>query len=142
MPKIKQLQVPLHDRWKDRISRAKVLERLLKHYQGELDPPMDQSQVTIGLRLLDKILPSLKAVDVSGRIEHQHLTRLELEARLIALGRDPADVWQQLEKRHTIEAKSLKVKDNSLNGTAAADSQATAPGPQPVDNEGETDAQA
>ena len=126
MPKIKDMPVPLHDRWKEKISQSNVLTRLIKHFNGELDPPLDQTQVQIGLAFVRKVLPDLKSVDISGRIEHQHMSRLELEHRLIALGRDPKQVWQELETRHQTEAKSLKVGDNS----GAIDPQSIAQQPQ------------
>ena len=121
------------DRWRKRIEAANVMARLLKHYAGELDPPMDQGQINIGLRLLDKVMPSLKSVDVSGRIEHTHMTRLELEGRLVAMGRDPNEVWQSLEKRHTIQGLT--------NGSdKASDSESTAHDTQAIDNAEESDA--
>lgn len=137
MPKIKDMEISIADRWRERISRAKILERLLKHYAGELDPPLDQGQINIGLNLIRKILPDLKSVDVSGRIEHQHFSRLELEARLIALGRDPEQVWQELEKRHQIDGKSLKLGDNS----GAIDPQSIAQTTQVIESSEETEAE-
>jgi hypothetical protein len=120
------IQATISERWRDRISKAKILERLLKHYAGLLDPPLDQGQITIGLKLVSKIMPDLKSVDVSGRIEHIHMSRLELEGRLVALGRDPNEVWQSLEKRHKIQALAL-------NGKGAIDSVSTAHDTQDVD---------
>ena len=75
-----------------KIRRAKMLDRLIKCYNGEVE--MTPQQVQIGLKLIGKVLPDLKATEHSGTITHKDVTELtdaEIAARIAQLvGGDPA----------------------------------------------------
>jgi hypothetical protein len=76
-----------------------MLTRLIQHVEGDLE--LSMSQCTTGLRLVDKILPSLQAVQVDVQVSHGQLPRHELEARLSALGMKPESVWNRLANQTT-----------------------------------------
>ena len=86
----------LPDRWRDRISKANVLDRLLKHFNNELADPLDTGQITLGIKLISKVLPDLQSTTVEHRIDHSSLSIHELNGRLSALGYDPQQVWNRL----------------------------------------------
>jgi len=96
------IRMTVAERTRQKIVDANIISRLLKHYRGELEYPMDAGQINIGLKLLNKVLPDLKSVDVRGRVDVQIESRLELEGRLLAMGQNPDEVWQSLENRHVI----------------------------------------
>ncbi len=102
-------QIAMSDKWRDKIKASNILKRLIQCGEGTLE--LDRTQAMVGLRLIDKILPSLQAVQVEQTIHHVGLTRVELDARLIALGHNPHVVWNNLE--HNQEDKP----DLSLPGT-------------------------
>ena len=80
-------RAPHKERTIEKIRNAKVLERLLKHFNGELE--LSATQVNVGLSLIKKYLPDLKAVEHTGEVNHKHaqeLTRDEL-LRIAAAGR-------------------------------------------------------
>lgn len=57
---------PLHDdRTKERIRASQLLNRLTKHANGEVD--MSQSQVQAAKIVIGKIVPDLKAVELTGQ---------------------------------------------------------------------------
>lgn len=86
------------ERWRVRISEANILNRLLKHFNNQLDVPLKPDQVALGIKLIGKILPDLQSVSIEASIQHSDLSRLELDAKLIALGYNPEDTWKTLEK--------------------------------------------
>jgi len=49
-------------RTRERIQAAKVTDRLIQGFNGEVE--LSRDQIRIGLKLMDKVLPSLKAVEV------------------------------------------------------------------------------
>jgi len=53
----------------EKIKNGQVLERLLKHVNGELD--LSATQVTVGIALLKKYLPDTKAIEHSGSTVHE-----------------------------------------------------------------------
>jgi len=110
----KDLRESLPDRWRDRIASAQILTRLVKHFNGELDPPLDAGQIQVGLALMRKVLPDLKAMEITGTVNHRGMSKLELDSRLASLGYDPGDVWQAIENRHKI------AKGQSAIGTEPA----------------------
>jgi len=52
-------------RTQDKIQSARVAERLLKHFNGELE--LSHTQCTVGLKLLSKVLPDLKHIEKDGK---------------------------------------------------------------------------
>ena len=93
----------LHERWRDRISKGNILDRLMKHFDGEVD--LTPSQVTVGLKIFDKMIPSLKHIEHSGMIEHHQMSIHDLNARLSALGHNPDEIWKQLNNNKVIDLK-------------------------------------
>ena len=111
-----------HDRYRDKLSNAGILTRLLLHFHGKLKPPLDNGQINIGLRCLNKILPDLTSVTVDIAIEHHDLNRLQLEGRLNALGINADKIWNQLNPNvieHVSESES--VEDTLIEGTTPLD---------------------
>ena len=55
-------------------------------------------QADICFRLLAKVLPDLKMVEIQGKIEHLHqeMTRVEIDGVLIAAGIEPDEMFKQL----------------------------------------------
>jgi hypothetical protein len=60
-----------------KISNSQILNRLLKHFDGEVE--LNQTQVTVGLALLKKVLPDLSNVQHSGDQDNpiNHVHRIE-----------------------------------------------------------------
>ena len=52
----------------EKIQNAKVLERLIKHFDGEVE--LSQTQVTVGINLIKKYIPDLKAIEHGGEMRH------------------------------------------------------------------------
>ncbi len=68
---------PLHDdRTKERIRASQLLNRLNLHANGEVE--MTPSQVQAAKIVIGKIVPDLKAVELSGGTDNTH--RLEVVA--------------------------------------------------------------
>lgn len=59
----------LDDKWKEKIKAGVILDRLHKHVMDELE--MTQSQINAAKILLNKVYPDLKAVDVTGEVDHR-----------------------------------------------------------------------
>lgn len=66
MARRKQLFHP--DEVKKKIQASQLINRLTEHVLSET-PTMDASQVTAATRLLNKVVPDLKAVEHSGNEE-------------------------------------------------------------------------
>jgi hypothetical protein len=124
MPKLasemNHLRAPLNERWRKRISEANILDRLLQHFAGTLKPPLTASQVQVGLKLVSKVMPDLKAVEVKGYVAHLAMNRQELENRLTALGYSPDEVWDRLEgktqqKQQVIESDGKDTDTKSVD---------------------------
>lgn len=56
--------IRLTDQHRDKISKSKILQRLIDHAEGNED--MTKSQVSAALGLLKKALPDLSSVTLSG----------------------------------------------------------------------------
>lgn len=60
-----------------------MLDRLIKCFNGEIE--LSRVEATIGLKLVGKVLPDLKATEHSGSVDHRHveeLTDAEIAARI------------------------------------------------------------
>ena len=86
------------ERYRKKISEGNILDRLLKHFHNQLRVPLDNGQVMLGIKLVGKVLPDLQSIEVSGAINVNVMNRLELDARMITLGRDPSTVWASIDK--------------------------------------------
>lgn len=67
MAKRKQAFHP--DEVKQKIQASQLINRLTTHALSD-EPIMDASQVNAAVRLLNKVVPDLKAVDHSGDVNH------------------------------------------------------------------------
>ena len=67
MPKQACTQEP---EWRAKIRAGNIATRLLKCFAGELE--LTKGQIQIGLKFLDKFMPDLKSVEVSGDVTHNH----------------------------------------------------------------------
>ena len=103
----------VRDRWTKKIQSSQVLNQLILYADGKID--MTPARANACLRLVSKILPDLQSIQVDTNINYRDLNRLELEARMISLGYDPATVWKQLD--NVIEHESVPVinQDNHDN---------------------------
>ena len=82
------------DRTLKKMSEAHIIDRLIKHFLGELDPPLDAGQINVGLRLANKLLPDLKAIEQTIKDDRKR-TKAEVDAALMANGIDPEEIWKQ-----------------------------------------------
>lgn len=64
----KQLWHP--DEVRQKIQASQLINRLMTHINSDT-PIMDSSQVTAATKLLNKVLPDLSAVDLSGEVKHE-----------------------------------------------------------------------
>ena len=62
-------RVKNHERWREAIDTTYLLKRLVKHVNGELKKPLDNTQLQAARILLDKTLPNLKATELTGTVE-------------------------------------------------------------------------
>ena len=60
-----------------KIANSQILNRLIKHFDGEVE--LSQTQVMVGLALLKKVLPDLQSVQHSGDDQNpiSHVHRIE-----------------------------------------------------------------
>lgn len=59
--------IPWHDVVRERLRTAKIEERLIKAFNGDLE--LTPAQIQIGLGLYRKILPDLSATEISGELD-------------------------------------------------------------------------
>ena len=102
-------EVGMPERWRKRLSDSGVLDRLLSYYNGKIE--LSNGQVMLGIKFMDKLLPTLKQVEINATVEHKQLTKLELEQRLLMLGRDPKEIWNQLNP-NIIESVAVPVRES------------------------------
>lgn len=92
---------PQSDAHRDKIRNSNILRRLISHAEFDEDHEnhvkLTGSQVKVGLALINKFLPDLKAVEVSGDeqnpIQHQH-----------AIGEEVRGILGKLAARHESDA--------------------------------------
>lgn len=58
---------PHTEKAKERIRAGHILRRLLEHFDGKLE--LSQTQITVGMGLLKKVLPDLKSIENTGSLE-------------------------------------------------------------------------
>lgn len=83
------------DRTRKKISDANILDRLLQHFAGTLEKPLNAGQIQIGLKLVNKIAPDLKQVEYRGELRIM-VTKQDIDSRLIEFGIDADKVWKEL----------------------------------------------
>lgn len=84
------------DRWRAKISKSNMLDQLIQFAEGKID--MAPHRAGTILKMVGKILPDLQSVSIEASINHSDLSRLELDAKLIALGYNPQDAWDTIAK--------------------------------------------
>jgi len=88
-----------------KIKAAGVLDRLLAFFNGEPDPKTGEplkltlAQVRVGMGLLGKTIPDLKAVEQTIKDERAK-TKADIDAMLVSRGLDPDEVWAQIQTKH------------------------------------------
>jgi len=95
---------------RDKISITKHLKKLVD-IQGQIDVLLGRDteihngrvgalrlSADISLRLLNKRLPDLKAIEVKGKIQHTHaeMSRIEMDGVLIQAGIEPETTFKRL----------------------------------------------
>ena len=74
------------ERMREKIRTSMMLDRLIKCFNGTIE--LSSVQANIGLRLVGKVLPDLKATEHSGSVDHRHteeLTDDEIATRIARL---------------------------------------------------------
>ena len=100
-------------RWRNKISSSHILHRLVQYSEGRID--MEPARAMVGLKLIDKILPSLKQIEVNNTHDISKLAKYELDARMIALGHNPKHVWQSIDQPKVIDVVEAEpVEDESV----------------------------
>ena len=64
-------------RSREKIAATKVLDKLLKCFDGEIE--MTPQQVSIGLKLVNKMVPDLKQTDSVAEITHNLPTEIKVK---------------------------------------------------------------
>lgn len=73
------------DEHREKIANSQVLTRLIKFAEGTLDKPMTGPEVTAALGLLDRCLPKLQTVELTGDEDKPvHVTTIE--RRIVKVG--------------------------------------------------------
>lgn len=66
-------------RTRDKIAATKMVDKLIQHFNGERE--MTTSQVNVGLKLINKLVPDLKQVDSVN--EHTHNLPKDIKITLV-----------------------------------------------------------
>ena len=100
------------ERWRRKITQSNIMPHLLQYAEGKRE--MTAARAHVCLRLIGKILPDLQSVEVSATINHRGLNRLELETRLLMLGKDPKQVWDSLNGQNKIIEHEPDAQNNDI----------------------------
>jgi len=91
---------PLHEKTRAKIQTTQLVKRLSHHVLGTKDDndrlvELSTSQVAAAKVLIDKSLPSLQAVELTGQgggpVQYTDLTSEQLDARIAELNGDSTD---------------------------------------------------
>lgn len=118
MSRHSQTNDTVQEKWRKKISGSNMLVELVKFSEGKIE--MSAARANVILRLVGKILPDLQSVEVSATINHRGLNRLELESRLLMLGKDPKQVWNSLNGQNS---DSVPVLEHDAESDQASDDQ-------------------
>ena len=77
-------RLPFKDRTIEKIRDAMLVDRVIQYCKGTVE--LTNGQLTAHLKLLDKVLPSLKQVESNITIDHNSLSIHDLNGRLASLG--------------------------------------------------------
>ena len=95
-----------------KIKNANLLTRLIQYCNNELE--LTGKQVDVHLKLVNKYLPDLQAVQHNVDVNHNVVDIHTLNARLSALGHDPQSVFQAISNNQPIDAVYKHV-DNDVD---------------------------
>ena len=80
-PRGRQKGVVLTEEHRDKIRKSNIFSNLIRHAEGKKE--LNQSQVTVSLALLKKILPDLQSIELKGDdenpVKHEHSVSPALE---------------------------------------------------------------
>ena len=103
----------------EKIKNGQLLHRLIEYCHGQLE--LTGKQVDTHLKLINKVLPDLQAVQHNVDVNHNVVDIHTLNARLSALGHDPQSVFAAISNNQPIDAVYQKidsdVSEDSEGGT-------------------------
>lgn len=56
-------RLKIDDNWRDKIKAGVIMDRLAKHHLGQLEKPLDPTQIKAAEVILSRLVPSLSAVE-------------------------------------------------------------------------------
>ena len=75
----------LTDSWKTKIKASMIMNRLIDHYLGKLEVPLDVTQIKAAEVVLARLVPTLSAVEQTVIDDRDRATEPELQAKLVAM---------------------------------------------------------
>ena len=96
----------------EKIKNGMLLDRIIKFCHGQLE--LTGKQVDTHLKLINKVLPDLQAVQHNVDVNHNVVDIHTLNARLSALGHDPQSVFAAISNNQPIDAVYKHV-DNDVD---------------------------
>ena len=96
----------LLERTKQKIIDAMLVDDLVKFVKGEIE--MTSTQANTALRLVNKFMPDLQAVQHDVSVNHNVQDIHTLNAKLSALGHDPNQVWQSIANNQPVTIKTIE----------------------------------
>lgn len=96
-------------RTKQKIIEANLVTDLIQFVKGEID--MTTTQANTALRLVNKFMPDLQAVQHDVSVSHNVQDIHTLNAKLSALGHDPNQVWQSIANNQPVTIKAIEQSD-------------------------------
>ena len=100
------------ERNRQKLVDAGVLRRLIRHFNNELDVPLDSSQVNLGIAFMRKMIPDLTSTTMDVSVDHSGMNQFELSARVAALGYSPHEIWNQLNGQSVAIEHDTNTTDN------------------------------
>ena len=83
---------PLHEKTRAKIQTSQLVNRLNANSLGDLDKEMTTGQIASARILLDKSLPSLQAVELTGQgggpVQYEDLTDEDIDDKLAKLEKE------------------------------------------------------
>lgn len=71
--------------WKDSIDASKLMNRLIDHYDGKLEKPLDATQIKAAEVVLSRLVPTLSAVEQTNLNPADQITEAQLINQLAAI---------------------------------------------------------
>lgn len=80
--------------WKEKIKIGVILDRLIKHVNGQNE--MTPTQIAAAKILLSKVVPDMKAIELTGEVTHNYAMRIPEQAASV-------EQWQQSHSQVTVQ---------------------------------------